>query len=72
MKVINKNNKKVTIGGVYHSKEVQLKNNMNYKLHLWDTGSFLYVILTAGEERFSAMLSLYYRDANIAVFVYDI
>ena len=45
---------------------------MNYKLHLWDTGSFLYVILTAGEERFSAMLSLYYRDANIAVFVYDI
>jgi len=45
---------------------------MNFKLHLWDTGSFLYVILIAGEERFSAMLSLYYRDANIAVFVYDI
>jgi Ras-related protein Rab-5C len=32
-------------------------------VHLWDT---------AGEEKFRAMLSLYYRDASAAVIVYDI
>lgn len=32
-------------------------------MHLWDT---------AGEEKFRAMLSLYYRDASAAVIVYDI
>lgn len=32
-------------------------------LHLWDTG---------GEERFKAMAPLYYRDANVAILVYDV
>lgn len=36
-------NYEVTIGGVYHRKEVNLKNGNNLTLHLWDTG---------GEERF--------------------
>ena len=33
------------------------------KVHLWDT---------AGEEKFKSLLSLYYRDANAAIIVYDI
>lgn len=53
----------MTIGGVYHRKEVPLSKGGSITLHLWDTG---------GEERFRAMAPLYYRDANAAVLVYDV
>ncbi|CAD8186506.1 unnamed protein product [Paramecium octaurelia] len=52
----------ITIGGVYNSVELTVKGQ-NLKIHLWDT---------AGEEKFRSLLSLYYRDANIAIIVYDI
>ncbi|KRX03316.1 P-loop containing nucleoside triphosphate hydrolase [Pseudocohnilembus persalinus] len=55
-------NYEVTIGAVYHRKQVQLQNNYQLTLHLWDTG---------GEERFKAMAPLYYRDADAAILVYD-
>ncbi|CAD8084143.1 unnamed protein product [Paramecium primaurelia] len=52
----------ITIGGVYNSVEMNVKGQ-NLKIHLWDT---------AGEEKFRSLLSLYYRDANAAIIVYDI
>ena len=38
-------------------------NNINYKLHIWDT---------AGQEKFSAIVRTYYKGAAIAVMVYDV
>ncbi len=56
-------NYEVTIGGAYLQRKMTLKNGVQLKLHLWDTG---------GEERFKAMAPLYYRDANAAILVYDV
>ncbi|CAD8088282.1 unnamed protein product [Paramecium sonneborni] len=52
----------ITIGGVYNSVDMAVKGQQ-LKIHLWDT---------AGEEKFKSLLSLYYRDANAAIIVYDI
>eukprot|EP01017_Pseudomicrothorax_dubius_P020588 TRINITY_DN2240_c0_g1_i2.p1 TRINITY_DN2240_c0_g1~~TRINITY_DN2240_c0_g1_i2.p1 ORF type:complete len:195 (+),score=33.74 TRINITY_DN2240_c0_g1_i2:113-697(+) len=53
----------VTIGGAYLNKSIDLKSGQTVRLHLWDTG---------GEERFRAMAPLYYRDASVAILVYDV
>mmetsp|Transcript_3886 Transcript_3886/g.3676 ORF Transcript_3886/g.3676 Transcript_3886/m.3676 type:complete len:199 (-) Transcript_3886:21-617(-) len=53
----------VTIGGGYLQQIVRLKDNSSLKLDIWDTG---------GQERFRALLQLYYRDANAALITYDV
>lgn len=53
----------VTIGGGYLQQIVRLKDGSSLKLDIWDTG---------GQERFRALLQLYYRDANAALITYDV
>jgi len=38
-------------------------NDINYKLHIWDT---------AGQEKFASIVRTYYKGAAIAVMVYDV
>uniref|UniRef100_A0A0G4FIQ1 Uncharacterized protein n=1 Tax=Chromera velia CCMP2878 TaxID=1169474 RepID=A0A0G4FIQ1_9ALVE len=52
----------VTIGAAFLQQLVRLPDGKQLKIHLWDTG---------GQERFRAMIPLYYRDAAGAVIVYD-
>lgn len=52
-----------TIGGAYQQKIVQMDDGSKVKLHIWDT---------SGQDRFRAMTSLYYRDAQAAILVYDV
>jgi small GTP-binding protein len=53
----------VTIGGGYLQQTVRLKDGSSLKMDIWDTG---------GQERFHALLQLYYRDATAALITYDI
>eukprot|EP00919_Chromeraceae_sp_WS-2016_P059581 GHVR01141580.1.p1 GENE.GHVR01141580.1~~GHVR01141580.1.p1 ORF type:complete len:209 (-),score=47.07 GHVR01141580.1:197-823(-) len=52
----------VTIGAAFLQQVVRLKDGLQLKVHIWDTG---------GQERFRAMIPLYYRDAAGAVVTYD-
>ena len=52
-----------TIGGAYQQQKVLLGNGSMVKLHIWDT---------SGQERFRAMTNLYYKDAQVAILIYDI
>lgn len=53
----------LTIGGAYIKKTIQLPESDPVNMHIWDTG---------GEERYRAMVPLYYRDAQAALLVFDI
>ena len=53
----------VTIGGGYLQQIVRLKDGSSLKLDIWDTG---------GQERYRALLQLYYRDADAALITYDV
>ena len=53
----------LTIGGAYLKKTINLTDGRSVNMHLWDTG---------GEERYRAMVPLYYRDSQAAILVYDI
>ena len=53
----------MTVGGVYLKHVITLKNKLQFTLHIWDTG---------GEERYRAIVPIYYRDASAAVLVYDV
>eukprot|EP00825_Cyclidium_porcatum_P018681 TRINITY_DN2126_c0_g1_i6.p2 TRINITY_DN2126_c0_g1~~TRINITY_DN2126_c0_g1_i6.p2 ORF type:complete len:161 (+),score=32.50 TRINITY_DN2126_c0_g1_i6:194-676(+) len=52
-----------TLGGAYVEKNVELQNGETIKLSIWDT---------AGDERYRSLTPLYYRDAAVAVLVYDV
>ena len=52
-----------TIGGAYQQQNVVLNNGTKMKLHIWDT---------SGQDRFRSMTNLYYRDAQVAILVYDV
>ena len=52
-----------TIGGAYQQKILEMEDTTKVKLHIWDT---------SGQDRFRAMTSLYYRDAQAAILVYDV
>lgn len=56
-------NQEATIGAAFSAKEIKLKNGTNYLLNIWDT---------AGAEIFRSINKLFYRDASIALLVYDI
>ena len=51
-----------TLGAAFTQKSVQYKNN-KYKYLIWDT---------AGQEKYHALAPLYYRDAQVAILVYDV
>ena len=53
----------VTIGGGYLQQVIRLKDNATLKMDIWDTG---------GQERFRALLQLYYREADAALICYDV
>jgi Ras-related protein Rab-5C len=53
----------VTIGSTFQQKLVTLPSGGTVKLDIWDTG---------GQERFRALLPLYYRDASAALIVFDL
>lgn len=58
----NKFNKNIsnTIGTAFYKKEYK---NDNIQLNIWDT---------CGEEKFFSIANLYYKDANVIIFVIDI
>lgn len=51
-----------TIGAAFNYKTIKTNNGF-IKVELWDT---------AGQERFDSLAPLYYRNADIAMIVYDI
>ena len=54
---------KVTIGVDFANKIIKNKNNINIDIQLWDI---------AGQERFSNMTGVYYRESIAAIIVFDI
>jgi len=52
----------VTIGGAFMAK-LLIHNGISTRFKIWDT---------AGEERFRSLASMYYKDAQVAILVYDI
>lgn len=55
-------NEKSTIGASYSNKTLMIEDTI-LGLDIWDT---------AGQERYRSVNSIFYRDANICVLVYDI
>ena len=54
----------ITIGGNYTSKKINLpKYNKKIDLEIWDT---------AGQENYRSFTKIFYKNAKIAIFVYDI
>ena len=53
----------VTIGAQFQQPKIPLKNGGFLKVNLWDT---------AGEEKFRAMIPMYYKNARAAMLVYDV
>jgi small GTP-binding protein len=51
-----------TVGAAFVMKFLSI-NNKNIKLEIWDT---------AGQERFHCLVPMYYRDAKVALVVYDV
>ena len=51
-----------TSGGSYNTKSVKCGSKI-YKLEIWDT---------AGQERYRSVTRMFYKDADIALLVYDI
>ena len=51
-----------TLGAAFTKKSVTYKNSQ-FKYLIWDT---------AGQEKYKALTPLYYRDAQVALLVYDV
>ena len=52
-----------TTGGTFSTKTALCDNSRILKLEIWDT---------AGQERYRSLTTMFYKDANAAVLVYDI
>ena len=53
-----------TVGGTFNSKSVKCEDlNKTLKLEIWDT---------AGQERYRSVTKMFYKDADVALLVYDI
>lgn len=52
-----------TLAGAYQEKKFKTKSGDEIQLNIWDT---------AGDERFRSIMPLYYRDAEIALLVFDL
>mmetsp|Transcript_34121 Transcript_34121/g.39767 ORF Transcript_34121/g.39767 Transcript_34121/m.39767 type:complete len:205 (-) Transcript_34121:99-713(-) len=51
-----------TLGAAFQDKNLDYKGTM-YKFQIWDT---------AGQEKYAPLAQMYYRDAKVAILVYDI
>lgn len=56
------NSYQATVGIDYHSYSANV-NNKNYSLQIWDT---------AGQEKFRALTSTYFKNCNACICVYDL
>ncbi|KRX03386.1 P-loop containing nucleoside triphosphate hydrolase [Pseudocohnilembus persalinus] len=54
--------KESTLGAAFLAKNLTV-NDINYKFQIWDT---------AGQEKYKSLVPLYYKDASVAIIVYDI
>ena len=52
-----------TIGAAFFTKKITAPNGDTINLEIWDT---------AGQERYDSLLPMYYRGANIVLFVFDL
>ena len=53
-----------TVGGTFNSKSIKCEDkNKILKLEIWDT---------AGQERYRSVTRMFYKDADVAILVYDI
>ena len=52
-----------TIGGTYAFRNVKCSNGKTLKLEIWDT---------AGQERYRSVTKMFYKDAGVAILVYDL
>lgn len=52
-----------TVGGVYFKKDLKKESGQEMTLNIWDT---------AGEEKYRSMASLYYRDADVVMLIFDL
>lgn len=52
-----------TIGAAFFTKKITAATGENITLEIWDT---------AGQERYDSLLPMYYRGANIILFVFDL
>ena len=50
-------------GGTFNSKTITYNNGKILKMEIWDT---------AGQERYRSLTTMFYKDANAAILVYDI
>ena len=50
-------------GGTFSSKTFIYENNKLLKFEIWDT---------AGQERYRSLTTMFYKEANAAILVYDI
>jgi small GTP-binding protein len=51
-----------TLGAAFTQKTLNYENT-NYKFLIWDT---------AGQEKFHSLASIYYKDAQVALIIYDV
>ncbi|OHT03509.1 Ras-related protein Rab-43 [Tritrichomonas foetus] len=51
-----------TVGAAFFSKEIEFQDKL-YTLNIWDT---------AGQETYKYLVPMYYRNAGIAIYVFDI
>ena len=52
-----------TIGGTFSTKTIKCSNGKTLKFEIWDT---------AGQEKYRSVTKMFYKDADVAVLVYDI
>jgi len=55
-------NGQTTLGAAFMDKKI-VYEGINFKFQIWDT---------AGQEKYAPLAQMYYRDANVAILVYDI
>ena len=55
-------NNQATLGAAFMDKQVTYKKR-SFKFQIWDT---------AGQEKYAPLAQMYYRDANVAIMVFDV
>ena len=53
----------LTTSGANYSQKIYQKNNQKVRLNIWDT---------AGQEKFRSLTKIFYKNASVAILVYDI
>lgn len=56
-------NSPTTLGASYLDRELEYSPGKKYKIQIWDT---------SGQEKYRSIAKIYYREAKMAILVYDI